>query len=63
MLNLILHVNEQKQDMAPVLLELPINLMDNQHISSINTNQSVPMRATYLRVWEIKMMVGLQKSL
>lgn len=36
-------------------LELPTDLMDNQHITSgINTNQRIAMRVTYLRGWEKK---------
>lgn len=53
MLNLILHISEQKPDITPDLLELPIDLMGNQHIiSGINTKQGISMRVTYLREWE-----------
>lgn len=38
--------------MAFDIPELPIDLMDNKHIiSGKNTNQSIPMTATYLREW------------
>lgn len=48
--NLTLHITKQKPDMVSDILELPIDLMDNQHIiSGINGKNG-------------KMLVGLQNS-
>lgn len=50
MVNLTLHFHEQKPDMAPGFLELPVDLMGNQHTrSGINTKQGIFRGVIYWR--------------